>query len=114
MNATKEETKTIGCWLSSWGEINPEQHKSHISFDPEPTSYTPWSFYPKQLTVPAGWHTAESRQGTVELYDETGNHVSVVQIGNHRKSIQVATADGTRWIAMGDSEAGPCCPLCGK
>lgn len=115
MNATTK-TKSVGCWLLTWGEINAEQHCDQLSFEPEDDSYTGWIYHPRFLTVPDGWHIGMSGGGSLELYDETDLHQQFVRVARHGKSAEFASATGVRWLPLREAENGEavCCPTCGK
>lgn len=94
------ETMTaVQCYLHQWTKINREQHPDRVDFEPAGTD---WSNRRKRLAVPAGWTVSDSQQGTRELYDQEGRHVTVVAIANHLKSVQVYSSDGLRWFALED------------
>jgi hypothetical protein len=100
---------TVGVFLHVWGEINPEQHRAHVSCEREGGG---WLNYTRTLTVPDGWHVAESKGNELHLYDDKGEPVQFCRIATHRKAVEVISSGGPRWVAMADAES-VCCPTCG-
>jgi hypothetical protein len=104
-----ESMTTVGCFLHSWEDVNPEQHRSHISFERRGGA---WSNRPMSLTVPAGWEVKPSNGGSLELYAADGRHVQFVRLAAHGKSAEFAWAGGQSWFALAPGES-VCCPTCG-
>ena len=102
--------KTVGVWRHGWQGINADQHQAYVSCEPAGGE---WSNTPMALTVPDGWEIAPTKHGTLELWNDNGKHVALLTLALHGKSVQVASADGSTWLALGPAES-VCCPTCGQ
>lgn len=103
----KKLEQFVKCWLHTFtGEKDPDGqpwdkvllHPTLVDPDPQ------WIIQPKKLKIPANWDIVRFGSDRVYLVDGEGRECPIAMLGKQRKSLQVTTPEGPKWLSLKDAE----------